>query len=77
MKGEVVQTVPLYTQILSTDQGLVQDEFVDWWKGGRVGIYDQAKAIKKYYTNDLANPTTPIGGAAPGDLCEGVHRAAG
>ncbi len=73
-QGEsVVLTVPLYTQILATDTGLVQDEFVNWWKGGRVGLYDVPAAIERDYDKDLANPTTPIDGAALVTCKSGCH----
>nr|MDQ2860452.1 hypothetical protein [Pseudomonadota bacterium] len=60
----VTLVVPLYTQILPTNQGLVPDEFINWWKGGRASLYDVAKAIKVDYDKDKKNPTTPIAGAA-------------
>lgn len=62
--GFVVLKVPLYTQILPTDTGLVPDEFVNWWKGGRTSLYDVQQAIERDHGEDTKNPTTPIAGAA-------------
>ena len=59
----VVLKVPLYTQILSTSKGLVPDEFINWWKGGRTSLYDVKSAIDRDHRDDEKNPTTPITGA--------------
>jgi hypothetical protein len=59
----VVLSVPLYSQLLATDEGVVPDEFINWWNGGRVSLYDVAKAIKADQGKDAKNPTTPIAGS--------------
>jgi len=60
--GMVVLKVPLYTQLKPTSEGVVPDEFINWWNGGRTSIYDVPKAIERDYKEDTENPTTPIAG---------------
>jgi hypothetical protein len=61
--GYVTLSVPLYSQLLSSNSGLIPDEFINWWTGGRVSLYDVKSAIVADRLKDKKNPTTPLANA--------------
>jgi hypothetical protein len=72
--GSVTVTLPLYTQLVPTDQvnPKLVDQYIDWWNGGRISLYaslysDGAppKALVANYTGKPGQKVvTPITGAA-------------
>jgi hypothetical protein len=68
----VTVTVPFYTQLKSVtkdDIGVDNDQFIDWWNGARVYLFDGATALKAAKITDNApthvpTPITPLTGAA-------------
>jgi hypothetical protein len=68
----VTITVPFYTQlkdVTADDIGVDNDQFIDWWNGARVYLFDGAVALKAAKITDNApthvpTPVTPLTGAA-------------
>lgn len=61
--GSVELRVPLYTQLTKADNGKKPDQFIDWWNGGRLSLYDVELAITRNLGQDKDNRTKPIVGA--------------
>jgi len=72
--GSVTVTLPLYTQLVASDQvnPKLPDQYVDWWNGGRISLYASLysngvppKALVTDYTaRPTQKPLTPAAGAA-------------
>lgn len=62
----VTITLPLCTQLLANPTGTIKDEYIDWWNGGRVYIYDSPvgspppAAFTKDFNKDKLNVVTPL-----------------
>jgi hypothetical protein len=49
-------TLPFYSHIKgSGENGEKPDQYVDWWNGGRIAIYDDKAAYNKYINDDKNN----------------------
>src|SRR5262249_5389778 len=62
--------LPLVTALLKWNDvttGAIPDSVVDWWNGGRVEIFDDAKTISAQYDIDVALPP-PQGVINPAEL---------
>jgi hypothetical protein len=47
-------TLPLYSRMVAAPKGLAEDEYLNWWNGGRVLFYDDAAQIRDNYAKDSA-----------------------
>lgn len=86
--SSVTITVPLYSQLVPTDQvnPKLPDQYIDWWGGGRIYIYERAAidqqppdALVADYNHNKSmtgNPLTPIAGAALPICTEGCQTPA-
>ena len=68
-RGSVTITVPFYTQLLAandSNRGTVPDQYIDWWNGMRVHVFDRAETIAAAFnlTNPPPVPVVPFSGAA-------------
>lgn len=71
--GTVTLTLPLYTQLVATDQvnPKMPDQYIDWWNGGRISLYASLysdgtppKALVEDYTGIPTQIVrTPVAGA--------------
>lgn len=73
--GSVTITLPLFSQLAATPDPTKPDQYIDWWNGGRVYIYDARAlrrvpppALAKDYADDQPNLVTPL---TPGPSCAG------
>jgi hypothetical protein len=75
--GSVTVTLPLCSELVKNPVGTVghPDEYIDWWNGGRVYIYDNLvsagkppPALTLDLTNDQKYPVVPL---TPGPSCVG------
>src|SRR5262249_14498744 len=63
-------TLPLYTQLVADVNPKEPDQYIDWWNGGRVSIYESAggmppKALVVDYTMRATQTrVVPVAGAA-------------
>ncbi len=72
--SSITVTLPLYTQLVPTDQvnPKLPDQYVDWWNGGRISIYaslaSDASPPKALIADYTARPSQklliPVAGAA-------------
>ena len=50
-------TVPFYSTLSShPDNGNINNQYVDWWNGIRVYLYDDAQALARVYRSDAEHP---------------------
>jgi hypothetical protein len=72
--GSVTVTLPMWSQLVSdAPDGSKPDEYVDWWNGQRLGLFDDPTEVKKLYDADVASNTDfegPIAGS-PMVTCKG------
>ncbi len=71
--GEITLTLPLYTQLVPTNQvdPKLPNQYIDWWGGGRIEIFESPyadrappAALTANYTNRPSQvPVTPVAGA--------------
>jgi hypothetical protein len=61
--GETIYVqVPFYSALVSNPDPTKKDQYVDWWNGGRVFLYDDAEQVKEDYkapNQKLVTPATP------------------
>jgi hypothetical protein len=58
--GSVDVWVPFYSRLVDgTPTGAQPNEFIDWWNGGRIYLYDDTDQIRKNYKNDGEKRLTP------------------
>ena len=60
--------VPFFTQLVAGDPinlGFQPDEFITWWNGGRVIIYDVEAEVRANLKNDQAFPINPSDPGVP------------
>src|SRR5438477_6257115 len=72
--GSITVTLPLYTQLVPSDQvnPKLPDQYIDWWNGGRISLYaslySDGAPPKALVANYTARPSqkllTPAAGAA-------------
>jgi hypothetical protein len=70
--GNVTITLPLYTQLVANVNPKAPDQYIDWWNGGRVSIYESLSAtgmppralVADYTMRASQTRVTPVGGAA-------------
>lgn len=63
----VLVDVPFYSELVANPSGGNQpDQYVDWWDAMRVYLYDVQSNLVAQYTQDSANPVTPV---TPGPTC--------
>jgi hypothetical protein len=58
--GSVKVSLPWYSTLSNDPSG---DQFIDWWNGARIVIFDTAAAVNQAYTRDKASPlsvTAPL-----------------
>ena len=67
--GHLRVTVPWYSEL----QGDV-DQYVDWFNGGRVVIFDSFEAVERAHDQDRNRPLT-VTGNSPTFCCEGCDAA--
>jgi hypothetical protein len=54
--------VPFYSALVTNPDPTQKDQYVDWWNGGRVFLYDDAKQVRDDYkapNQKLVTPATP------------------
>jgi hypothetical protein len=75
--GSVSITLPLLSQLADIPDPTKPDQYIDWWNGGRVYIYDALAsdnapppALVKDYEVDQPNQVTPL---TPGPSCAGCE----
>lgn len=72
--GSITVTLPLYTQLVPSDQvnPKLPGQYIDWWNGGRISLYASLysdgvppKALVADYTaRPSQTPVTPVAGAS-------------
>ena len=70
--GNVTITLPLYTQLVAKVDPKKPDQYIDWWNGGRVSIYESKRAtgmppkalVTDYTMRASQTRVTPVAGAA-------------
>ena len=67
--GHIRVTVPWYSEL----QGDV-DQYVDWFNGGRIVIFDSFEAVERAHDQDRNRPLT-VTGNSPTFCCEGCDAA--
>jgi len=54
--GNVVLTIPLYTQLVNNPDPAAFDQYIDWWNGVRLEVfYATSSAQPRAFTDDLTN----------------------
>ncbi len=61
-RGSATITIPFYSQLVGSPDGRNADQYIDWWNGGRILLYDQKSQIEADYKVDAKNPVAPITG---------------
>ncbi len=64
--------LPFWSQLVSPADGTQPNQYIDWWNGNRVSIYDSDRrvtsqppaALMEDYAADQANPVEPLSGTA-------------
>lgn len=70
----VILTLPLCSQLVAAPDGTKPDEYIDWWNGGRVYLYDSPISagappmLIKNFDIDQSNIVIPL---TPGPACRG------
>ena len=57
--ASVTIDVPFWSQLAQNPQPAKPNQYIDWWNGGRVLIYDQQANLLKDYNLDAGNPVSP------------------
>ncbi len=52
--------VPFYSDLVANPKANKPDQYIDWWNGTRVYLYDDAAAVAKQFDKDKRNPITPL-----------------
>lgn len=58
--ASVIINVPLWSQLVQNPDPRKPNQYVDWWNGGRVLIYDVQANLLDDYNKDAGNPVTPL-----------------
>jgi hypothetical protein len=65
--GSVTVTLPLCSQLAANPDPTKSDQYINWWNGGRVYIYENLKSLGEPpaelvadFTKDQANPVSPL-----------------
>ena len=66
-RGSVTVMLPLCSQLASNPDPTKPDQYINWWNGGRVYIYENLKSLGEPpaelvadFTKDQANPVSPL-----------------
>jgi hypothetical protein len=77
--GSVTVTLPLCSQLAADPDPTKPDQYINWWNGGRVYVYDNLFSFKEPpqeltadFTKDQANPVSPL---TSGPACAGCSVA--
>ncbi|MEP6968512.1 MAG: hypothetical protein ABI906_10570, partial [Pseudomonadota bacterium] len=52
--------VPFYSQLVSNPNPRRPNQYIDWWNGGRVYLYDEESAIISNHNKDQSHPVTAL-----------------
>ncbi len=77
-KGSVAINVPLYSTLVNNPSGNEADQYIDWWNGARVYLYDNRENLLKVYAQDQALnnnlPVSPVDASPSYQNCQvGSH----
>ena len=56
----VTINVPFWSQLVQNPDPRKPNQYIDWWNGGRVLLYDVQANLLKDYNSDAGNPVTPL-----------------
>lgn len=74
--GSATVTVPFYSSLTQNPSGgSSNDQYVDWWNGMRVYLYDNAAALQRVYNIDVQHPVTLYSNGLAcesGSVCKGT-----
>jgi hypothetical protein len=58
--ASVTIDVPFWSQLVSSPKPSQPNQYIDWWNGGRVLVYDQQANLLRDYNLDVSNPVQPL-----------------
>lgn len=59
-------TVPFYSQLAADPSPSLNDQYINWWNGARIYLYDDLTALKRIYDQDQSHVVSPL---TPGPSC--------
>ena len=65
--SSVTINVPFYSQLVSNPSPSLNNQYINWWNGGRIYIYDDPAALTAAYNQDKSNLVSPV---TPGVSCQ-------
>jgi hypothetical protein len=65
--SSVIINVPFYSQLVSNPSPSLNNQYINWWNGARIYIYDDQTALTIAYNQDQSNLISPI---TPGVSCQ-------
>jgi len=67
--------VPFWSQLVQNPDPTKPNQYIDWWNGGRVLVYDEQSNVLKDYNLDAKDPVQPLSEALScvnGSACESL-----
>lgn len=65
--SSVTLSVPFYSQLTQNPTPNIPNQYIDWWNGVRIYLYDDKTALNNVYNQDKANLIFPL---TPGISCQ-------
>ncbi len=58
--ASVVIDIPFYSQLVNNPKATRPNQYIDWWNGTRIYLYDDKAAVTKNHNADSARPVSPL-----------------